>query len=92
MVKIVSLLALCFLSMGVRKCDNGAPEPPRDIKIYITDYERQAICRKDEHGIVTCIKANELDFEGHYAVTIDDFEKIQLYILELNDRCARWKK
>lgn len=93
MKTFIIIAILSSFLMGISKCDNDAPKPPKNIKVWVGDSEIVSICRiNDTTDEVECIKTDTKHFDQYLCMTDEDHEKVLNYIIELNDKCKSWKK
>ena len=89
-MKTFIIIAIASLTLGNR-CSSDAPPAPKDIKLYLGDSELKAICRL-ENDVVKCIPSDDVDFNDYLCMNSDDHEKVLNYIIELNDKCIKWRE
>ena len=87
MLKWSLILNILFLALTISSCvtPKDAPKLPRKPKQFIYMEQPDKWCRS-EGGIIECTS----DLKKYGLYSFDDISMIQLYIVELNEKCEKW--
>lgn len=89
MLKWSLILNILFLTTLISSCvtSPGAPKLPHTPEQYIYADEPDKWCRQDDEGALECAE----DLRNFILFSVTDVGMIQKYIIDLNEKCEKWR-